>query len=66
MKIEKLPMVTVEFKSMPSFRCLLSEWEEMGGYRGYLKSYSITPRWIKEVRKEVLPATEYPRQVWEG
>ena len=60
------PMVTVEFKDRPFFRCSLSEWDEMGGYTGFLTTYGITPRWIKKVKREVLPANEYPQQTWEG
>ena len=64
--MENYPMVTVTFRDMPSFRCLLSEWEEMGGYIGYLKLYTIAPRRIVKVRKQVLPAIDYPQQAWEG
>lgn len=59
-------MVTVEFKAMPYFRCLLTEWQEMGGYKGFLKSMGICIKEIKQVKYEVLKATEYPSQPWEG
>lgn len=60
-------MVTVEFKGgLPFFRALSREWEEMGGYKGFLKSYCISISMIKEVRHEVLPATDYPQTEWEG
>ena len=64
--MEKYPMVTVEFKSLPNFRCLLTEWQEMGGYRGFLKEFAVFASAIKKVRTEVLPATDYPTQAWEG
>lgn len=59
-------MVTVEFKAMPNFRCLLSEWRELGGYRGFLKAYGVSFKDIKKVRTQVLSASEYPTQAWEG
>lgn len=64
--MEKQPMVTVEFKSMQTFRCLLSEWKEMGGYRGFLKYLSIFAGQIKKVKHELLPMSEYPTQEWAG
>ena len=64
--MENYPMVTVEFKTLPNFRCLLAEWNEMGGYRGFLKEYAMPIHAIKKVRTEVLPATAYPQQAWEG
>lgn len=64
--MDKLPMVTVEFKSMPNFRCLLTEWKELGGQKGFLKEYGISLKDIKKVRTQVLNASEYPTQAWEG
>lgn len=64
--MERLPMITVEFKSMPNFRCLLTEWKEMGGYKGFLKAYGISIKDIKKVKTQVLKASEYPTQAWEG
>lgn len=64
--MERLPMVTVEFKNMPYFRCLLTEWKEMGGYKGFLKEYGISISIIKKVRTQVLKANEYPTSAWEG
>lgn len=60
------PMVTVILKHLPNFRCLLSEWQMGGGYKGFLQSYGISIRQIQEVRTEVLPASEYPTEAWEG
>lgn len=60
-------MVTVNFRSnVPYFRCLKTEWQEMGGYKGFLSLYSISIREIKDVKHEVLPSSEYPTQEWEA
>ena len=64
--MEKKPMVTVKFHSMPNFRCLLSEWQEMGGYKGFLKEYCISIRSIKKVCTQVLSADKYPQTEWNG
>lgn len=64
--MEKAKMVTVEFKSRSYFRCLLTEWIELGGYKGFLKEYGISISSIKKVRKEVLNINEYPKNEWEG
>lgn len=64
--MEKKPMVTVYFKHMDNFRCLLSEWKEMGGYKGFLKYLGIFGGCIKEVKHELLSMSEYPTQDWEG
>lgn len=66
MKEQLLPMVTVEFKEWQNFRCLLSYWKEIGGYKGFVKMYSVPFKEIKEVRTEVLKASEYPEQEWDG
>jgi hypothetical protein len=66
MSTENMPMVTVKMDSLPNFRCLLSEWKEMGGYRGFLKEYSLSIKQIKCVLYQMLPVTEYPTQAWEG
>jgi hypothetical protein len=58
-------MVTVEFKSLPNFRCLLTEWREIGGYKGFLKEYHISISAIKSVKTEILNANQYPTQPWE-
>jgi hypothetical protein len=64
--MERLPMVTVEFNGLPKFRCLLTEWIEMGGYRGFLKEYCMSIKNIKKVKTQVLKASEYPSAAWEG
>lgn len=64
--VEYYPMVTVHFKAnVPYFRCLKTEWEEMGGYNGYRKRYGIQTQEIRAVKHEVLPATAYPIKTWE-
>ena len=64
--MERLPMVTVEFSGMPSFRCLLIEWKEIGGYKGFLKEYGISIRDIKSVKIQILKTSEYPTHEWCG
>lgn len=64
--MEKQAMVTVEFKSMQTFRCLLSEWKEMGGYKGFLKYLAVFAGEIKKVKHEQLSMSEYPTQEWAG
>ena len=64
--MNKLPMVTVEFRTMPNFRCLLSEWKEIGGYKGFLKQYGISIKSISKVKIEVLSADKYPTSEWQG
>jgi hypothetical protein len=62
----KYTMVTVEFKDLNPFRCLYSEWIEMGGYKGFLKEYGICIKWISKVKTEVLNSHEYPATDWQG
>jgi len=64
--MENQEMVTVEFKSIQTFRCLLSEWKEMGGYKGFLKYLAVFAGEIKKVKYELLSMSEYPTQEWEG
>lgn len=63
---EQYPMVTVEFKHLNPFRCLLSEWKEMGGYKGFLKRMAIPINAVKSVKYQVLDADKYPTKSWEG
>lgn len=64
--MDKQTMVTVVFNTLPNFRCLLSEWQEMGGYKGFLKSYGISIRQIQKVKTQVLNSDQYPIIAWEG
>jgi hypothetical protein len=64
--MKNYPMVTVECNSLPSYVCLLKEWVDGGGYKGFLKTFGISIKEIKSVKHEVLPASSYPQKAWEG
>jgi len=59
-------MVTVEIKQMNRFRCLWSEWVEMGGYKGFLRLYAISIKSIKCIKKDLVEITNYPTIPFEG
>lgn len=64
--MEKIPTVKIIFKSLPDLILSKEEYDKMGGYKGFLKEYSVTPRDLHGVQHILMDAKDYPTKAWEG
>ena len=61
---ELIPAVVVEFHDIQNLYMTKGQYEQMGGYRGFLKSQEVSPRWIKKVHKILLNPDDFPEEEW--
>jgi len=66
-KGELIPTIIVEFNNgCPDYYLSKGQWEEIGGYRGFLKSHAISILDIMKVHTLLLNPSDFPTQAWEG
>lgn len=65
-KGELIPSIIIEFYNMPDYVWSKDQWEDNGGYRGFLKSHGISILDIKKIHKVLLNPQDFPTTVWEG
>ena len=59
-----IPAVTVEFQGLEDLVMTKGEWDELGGYVGFMRSYCISIRDIKKVHYHLLKPSEFPTREW--
>ncbi len=65
-KGELIPSIIVEFNNMPDYYWTMDQWNDIGGYKGFLKSQSLSILDIKKVHKLLLNPEDFPIYAWEG
>lgn len=61
-----IPVVRVEFHELPDFILTQVEFEERGGWRGFIKEYHINIKEVKKLHYEMISPKDFPKSEWEG
>lgn len=65
-KGELIPAIVVEFYNAADYYWTKEQWDDAGGYIGFLKSHQISVLDIKKIHKLLLNPHDFPTTVWEG
>lgn len=66
-KGELISAVIVEFRNgMMDYYWTKDQWNDIGGYQGFLKSHSISVLDIMKVHRRLLNADDFLTDAWEG
>jgi hypothetical protein len=64
---ELIPSVIIEFTGgQADYYWTKDQWDDIGGYKGFLKSHSMSILDIKKVHKLLLNPSDFPTTEWEG
>ena len=62
----KIPTVKVEFHWLPDLILSKEEYDDNGGWNGFLKESHTYPSEIKKVHHILMDVKDYPTKAWEG
>tara|TARA_R110000782_G_C14661053_1_gene397845 strand:+ start:64 stop:288 length:225 start_codon:yes stop_codon:yes gene_type:complete len=65
-KGELIPSIIIEFHDLPDYYFSKGQWDNIGGYQGFLKSHSMSIIEIKKVHKLLLNPIDFPSGDWMG
>ena len=64
---ELIPAIIVEFTNgVPDYYWTKDQWDDIGGYRGFLKSHEISILDIVKIHKLLLNPSDFPTEAWQG
>lgn len=61
----KTAIVRIKFKDMPDLILAMDEYEQMGKWKGFLKTYCMSIRDVKSVSYELIDVKDYPKEEWQ-
>ena len=66
-KGELIPAIIVEFRTgCADYYWTKEQWDDIGGYQGFLKSHEISILDILKIHKLLLNPSDFPTEEWQG
>lgn len=62
----KIDVVIIEFADWPNLWYHKAEWDEQGGYKGFLKTFAVSIRDIIRVNYKRVHFKDFPTTEWQG
>ena len=64
--MNKIAVIRIEFHEMSDLILTKEEYEEMGGWKGFLKNYAMSIRDVAKVHHEMIDAKDFPTTEWDA
>lgn len=63
--MNKIAVVRIKFRDMCDLVLAIDKYEQMGKWKGFLKTYRMSIRDVKSVSYELIDVRDFPTQEWE-
>ena len=63
-KSDKTPVVVIKFHGENDLYFYKEDWDNMGGYKGFLKEFCMSIRDIEKVEHKRIKSSQYPTREW--